>query len=279
MLDIIVNMINVIWQIVQLPLKFFCFVFCLFFVLYLINCLVLWLKGKRLKKSRFLGHKKKSGLFKRLFVEFPRQLAFDTFNKEPDMFSPQGMIVFTGRQGKGKTISLVHYLMQLQAEYLKLKVITNLDYKYQNSELTHWKQLIDYKNGRFGVAVAIDETQNWFSSADSKNFPPEMLEVITQNRKNRRVILGTAQNFYMLAKSLRTQTTEVRECHTFFGCLTFVFRKEPILDTEGNVVEMKNRGSYFFVHNEKLRDSYDTYKCISRFSDTGFVEKKDKNIE
>ena len=85
----------------------------------------------------------------------------------------------------------------------------------------------------------MDELQNWFSSNDSKNFPPEMLGVITQNRKNRRIILGTSQNFYLLAKAIRSQATEVRRCSTFLGCLTIVRRAEPILDSEGNVAEWK----------------------------------------
>lgn len=118
----------------------------------------------------------------------------------------------------------------------------------------------------------MDELQNWFSSNDSKNFPPEMLGVITQNRKNRRIILGTSQNFYLLAKAIRSQATEVRRCSTFLGCLTIVRRAEPILDSEGQVAEWKNRGWYFFVHNKKLRESYDTYKVIENLSKSGFKE-------
>lgn len=60
--------------------------------------------------------------------------------------------------------------------------------------------LINYKNGIKGVIVLMDELQNWFSSNDSKNFPPEMLQVITQNRKNRRVILGTVKTFIYCLK-------------------------------------------------------------------------------
>ena len=120
----------------------------------------------------------------------------------------------------------------------------------------------------------MDELQNWFSSNDSKNFPPEMLQVITQNRKNRRVILGTAQNFYLLSKAIRTQTTEVRRCVTLLGCITIVRRFEPILDAQGDVLEWKNKGMYFFVHDKKLRESYDTYKVIERLQKVGFKEEQ-----
>ena len=134
--------------------------------------------------------------------------------------------------------------------------------------------LLDYKNDIFGVIVVIDELQNWFSSMDSKNFPPDMLEIITQNRKNRRIILGTAQNFYLLAKAIRSQATEVRRCTTLLGACTIVRRFEPILDSEGNVKEFKKRGMYFFVHDKELRESYDTYKVIKRLSKVGFQDKQ-----
>lgn len=184
----------------------------------------------------------------------------------------QGLIVYTGRQGSGKTSTLVRDMMLIQKEYPLCKVLTNLAYTKQDVALNHWKQLVDYKNGHLGVIVAIDELQNWFSCNQSKNFPPEMLQVITQNRKNRRVIFGTAQNFYLLAKAIRSQCTEVRECFTIFGCLTIVRRREPILDGEGNVSEWKNRGIYFYVHDDELRASYDTYKVIESLAKSGFQD-------
>lgn len=129
------------------------------------------------------------------------------------------------------------------------------------------------KIGEKGVLVLMDETQNWFSSNQSKNFPPEMLELITQNRKNRRIILGTAQNFYLLSKAIRSQTTEVRRCATYLGALTIVKRVVPVLDSDGNVKKWKFRGMYFFVHSEKLRESYDTYYVIKSLRKSGFQER------
>ena len=105
-----------------------------------------------------------------------------------------------------------------------------------------------------------------------KTFLQRCCGVITQNRKNRRIILGTSQNFYLLAKAIRSQSTEVRRCTTLLGCLTIVRRAEPILDSEGNVAEWKKRGMYFFVHNKKLREAYDTYKVIENLSKSGFKE-------
>lgn len=243
--------------------------------------LIIWnigiglLKGKRFQKGESRQVVKSRNLFQKLFIDLPKRISDDMFERDPDFFPYQGLIIFEGRQGNGKTISAVQFARQMQKQYLKAKCITNLNYSYEDDSLNHWSKLIDYKNGIFGVIAVLDETQNWFSSNQSKNFPPEMLQVITQNRKNRRVILGTAQNFYLLAKAIRSQTTEIRRCATFFGCLTIVRKFEPILDSEGNVAEFKKRGFYFFVHDKELRECYDTYHVIESLKESGFKDNAD----
>lgn len=244
----------------------------LFYILIYSNIFVGLIRGKRFKKGRHIRIKK-SSIFKRLFIDLPKRIAEDMFDKEPDFFKYQGLVIFTGRQGNGKTISMIEYARRMQKEYPESKCLSNLNYKYQDFELNHWSKLIDFKNGKQGVIAILDETQNWFSSNQSKDFPPEMLEVITQNRKNRRVVLGTAQNFYLLAKAIRSQATEVRRCTTLFGALTIVHRVEPVLDSDGNVKEWKHRGLYFFVHSKELRNSYDTYHVIESLRKSGFKEQ------
>lgn len=244
----------------------------LFFVLVYINVFIGLLQGKRFKKGQHNRIKKRS-ILKRLFLDLPRRVSDDMFNRDPEAFGYKGMIIFEGRQGEGKSIAMCQFAMTMQEEYPKAKCISNLAYKYEDDVLNNWRKLIDYENGKYGVIAILDETQNWFSSNQSKNFPPEMLEVITQNRKNRRIILGTAQNFYLLAKAIRSQATEVRRCATLLGALTIVRKYYPVLDSDGNVKEWKYRGMYFFVHDKKLRDSYDTYKVIKSLRKSGFQER------
>lgn len=276
MLNMFLNVFKGIWQLLKYPLYFILIVFSLFVFLVCLNIIIELAKGKRFKKG--YGHNivKKDSFFKKIFVNLPHQFVIDFFDKEPNFFKYQGLIIFEGRQGMGKTISMVEFISRMRNEYPLAKCTTNFGYIYEDEPLKDWKILTRYKNGINGVIVGMDELQNWFSSNDSKNFPPEMLGVITQNRKNRRIILGTSQNFYLLAKAIRSQCTEVRRCTTLLGCLTIVRRAEPILDSEGNVKEWKNRGMYFFVHNKKLRDSYDTYKVIDNLSKSGF---KEQNID
>lgn len=244
----------------------------LFYILVFINIVIGLIKGKRFKKGHRVRVKKHSFL-RKLVIDLPKQFVSDMFEKEPDFFRYQGLIIFEGRQGSGKTSSMIQFAREMQKEYPLAKCLSNLNYKNQDLELDHWNKLVDFKNGKHGVIAIMDELQNWFSSNQSRDFPPEMLQTITQNRKNRRIILGTAQNFYLLAKPIRSQCTEVRRCTTLLGCLTIVRRLEPVLDSEGNVCEWKKRGMYFYVHDKELRESYDTYYVIESLRKSGFKEQ------
>ena len=49
------------------------------------------------------------------------------FRKEhPDYFSPDGLVIFTGPQGSGKTLSAVNYVEKLIKMYPKAKIVSNL---------------------------------------------------------------------------------------------------------------------------------------------------------
>ena len=272
MWSIMFSIIKMIVQLLKYPFYALIILIAIFSFLISVNIVVGLAKGKRFKKGQHNIVKKKS-FFRRIFIDFPKRFTDDLFDKDPEFFKYQGLIIFEGRQGSGKTMSMVEFIKRMQEEYPLAKTATNFGLKSQNKELKDWRMLIDYKNDKQGVIVGMDELQNWFSSNDSKNFPPEMLGIVTQNRKNRRIILGTSQNFYLLAKAIRSQATEVRRCSTFFGCLTVVKRVEPILDSEGNVQEWKNRGMYFFVHSKELREAYDTYKVIENLRKSGFKEQ------
>lgn len=264
--------LKLIWVLVKYPLYAVLAVSSIWLVMVATNIIMEFLEGKRLKRGQ---HKplKKSSLFRQIFLEAPRAYVKDIFDTHPDFFKYQGLVIYTGRQGQGKTVSMVRDIMQMQHEYPLCKCITNFAYKHEDVALTDWRQLIDYKNGIYGVIVGIDEIQNWFSSKQSKDFPPEMFEVVTQNRKNRRIIVATTQNFYQPAKDIRAQCSEVRKCLTFFGVFTIVHAMRPVLDANGDVKEWKHVRFYSFVHTREIREAYDTYKVIESLVKSGFKER------
>lgn len=214
---------------------------------------------------------KRDGFFKQLFVSVPRRYMLDRFERDPDTFDPKGIHIFCGEQGSGKTMACVEMMLRYKKQYPKSKMITNFAVKGETDELAMWQQLLTYTNGNKGVIVGIDEIQNWFMSGTNK-LPEGMLEVATQNRKNRRILCCTAQVFTRVNKGLREQVTLVYEPHTFLGCFTVVIMRKPKFDSEGNVIERKYRGMYAFTHTDELREAYDTYKVIHTLAQEGFKD-------
>lgn len=220
-----------------------------------------------------LAHKNPNadvGLFTKLFVQLPYQYWENYYNKKIGAFDEHGIILYTGRQGMGKTIAMTRDILNLRYQYPSLKVGTNYGLNDEDFVIDDWKNLVNYNNGEYGVLCAIDECQNWFSSRLSKNFPPRMLATVTQNRKNRRVIMMTSHFFTNVSKPIRQHCTEERSCLTFFGCFTVVTRYRLMMNGDGDLVSKRRIGRYCFVHSNELYNSYDTYRVIKNLSDAGF---------
>lgn len=243
--------------------------------IFFLLCLSWFLVFKYYFKLEFkpsgIVRQEKRPLLKQLFYDLPRRYVMDIYEREPDFFTPQGIHMFCGEQGCGKTIACVEMMLRYQKMFPKSKMITNFGVTTEDDELVKWQQLLDYTNEKKGVIVGIDEIQNWFMSGKNQ-LPEGMLEVATQNRKNRRVICCTAQVFTRVNKGLREQVTNVYEPHTYLGCFTVVIKKKYRFDSEGQVSESKIKGMYCFVHTEELRGAYDTYKVIHTLSKEGFKE-------
>lgn len=173
-------------------------------------------------------------------------MVLDRFNKDPDRFTEYGVHIIAGKQGTGKSITLTYMLMRYQKMYPKLKVKTNYYYEFENAHIGHWKDVVNGTNGIYGEIDVLDEIQNWFNSLQSKDFPPEMLTEITQQRKQTKMILGTSQVFTRVAKPIREQTYMLYEPITIFGCLTFVRKYEISTNADGLTDNKKFRRLFLF---------------------------------
>lgn len=189
-------------------------------------------------------------------------------NIKDNSFREFGMTIYTGRQGSGKSISMVEHLERYRKKYPNIKILTNFGYLHEDKALTDWQQLIDDRHDD-GIIFAIDEIQNEFDVYDSRNFNLEILKVITQQRKQGIKILASSQVFTRVSKPLREQTFEVVECYTVGGRWTFqkcfdaddynLFIDNP--DPEKKFkVPRKFRKS--FVQTNKIRSLYDSYAVI-----------------
>ena len=148
------------------------------------------------------------------------------FRKEhPNYFEPDGLLVFIGAQGSGKTLSAVNYVYNLMENYPSAILVSNIelkDYPFGSGRVFYFSDASDltkYNNGEYGVIFLIDEIQLYFNSLQSKNINIDVMTQISQQRKQRKHIIGTSQVFGRMAKPLREQFSNVILCKGYFNIL------------------------------------------------------------
>lgn len=206
----------------------------------------------------------------------------DIVHYDRNLFREYGLRLYCGRQGSGKTTGMVYDLEQLRRRYPKCKIYTNFGYKSQTAPLTSLNDLLDPKllNSTDGVIFAIDEIQNEFSSATSKDFPESLLSQITQQRKQRICILATSQVFTRVSKPLREQCFIVVDCKTIGGRYTKLkyINADDYIEYAENPdpkkrLKLRKRKIVTFVQTDVLRNCFDSYELIKRLNRDGFAPK------
>lgn len=232
------------------------------------------------------------------------------FRENPNYFTPDGLTIFVGPQGSGKTLSAVQYVKQILEKYPMCKLVTNIiikdfpivtyeEYCEENSlDPEDEKNIIiyqlynrvfpfdnnddftKYNNGSYGIIFFIDEIQLYLNSLESKNINIETINVISQQRKGRKHIVATSQVFGRMAKPLREQFSNVIKCQCVAGCFQlnkYIDRDSIEESTDDSHIQGKVRHRYFWFHKYKYYDDYDTYYIIDR---TKFIsaEKKKGDI-
>lgn len=230
--------------------------------------------------------------------------------KNPDFFWPTGTQVYVGRQGSGKTISAVYHLRKLDTRYPKAITVTNVNLFYKTplkfasetvlKELVKRLRSVDNRcryyikfstmdelelvlkhvnNDRMGVIYLIDEIHTYFNALDSKNIPIFVFTEISQQRKQRKLIIGTSQLFLRMAKPFREQCDNLIMCSTRFGFWTFQTAYDGMTleqDYDGSLSgDVRKRG--WFFHTRELRESFDTFQKVQSTSmDVGLLENLGK---
>lgn len=213
---------------------------------------------------------------KLLLWDFPRRLVKDWFSCNPDSFDTYGVHLFCGEQGSGKTLAAMHFIKLIQERNPCCRICSNIDINFQDGKINHWSDILNNNNGENGQVIFLDEMQNWFSSNESRDFPPEMLTEITQQRKQRKIVVGTSQVFTRVSKPIREQITLLYKPMTIAGCLTVVRVYKVRLNDDGTVNKMKMLRFYCFVHDDELRSCYDTYEKVERLSIKGFQPRSEQ---
>lgn len=244
------------------------FLFCTFFLWFLYYLKVLPSKNCVIRvKYNFLD----------FYLDFLKVSAMDFRDRDPETFKDTGIVIYEGKQGSGKTMSMVYDIYCLQKKYPKLKVLDNFGYDYSDLRLEDPSFLVDFRNDlgdKYGIVTALDECGILFNNREYKHFNENcnMLQVIFENRKVRRRLVGTSQKFSLIDKNLRLQVSEVRSAFTVGGCLSGYIRKVPQLDSDGLIKRYKFKGIKLFIQSPDLRSAYDTYYVIRSFKDKSYKE-------
>lgn len=195
---------------------------------------------------------------------------YQDFKKEhPDWFMPDGIIVFSGPQGSGKTLSAVRYIDKLLKAYPKAILCSNVMITGYDDRFIFFDSVKKFKevnNGEYGVIYFIDEIQLLFNSLESKSMDLNLFTTICQQRKNRKHIVGTSQLFNRISKGFREQFKYAVMCNKIFGFVQYnkaVRGIDCTVDDSGEVHTEKVHRSIFF-HSPELYEMYDTYATIDR---------------
>ncbi len=209
------------------------------------------------------------------------------------------------RQGNGKTLSAVLYTLNVLNDFPYAILVSNVaikDYPFNahyyidDNDIAHIidnetgnditsedivngtysKVCIEYtgleclkyiSNGEYGVLYFIDEIHLELNSLESANIDIDVIVEISQQRKQRKHIVGTSQVFMRMAKPVREQIFDVIMCEKYFNCLQFnkVLKSSTIREENGEMhAEVKS--NYVFIHTPKLYEMYDTYAKMKRYN-------------
>jgi ATP-dependent Clp protease ATP-binding subunit ClpX len=235
-------------------------------VKYKINPFRLRAKTLEFKKIRF----KLFDCLRWLYIDICRE------KESGKTFDQYGFTLYCGRQGGGKTTSMVEYLNRMHVRFPKALIVTNFKYKYATRIMESWRDFFEIRNGEDGVIFALDEIHSEFSTAKSKDFPESLLSEISQQRKQRIKIVATSQVYSRVAKPIREQCFTTIQCETY--CNRWTFNREydaADYELQTNAVQVKKRvhpiNRHSFVQSDFLRSCFDTYEKIERLKGEEFM--------
>ena len=248
-------------------LSFIYFVLFIFFVfIFSINtfnlCFRFYCKKHKITIYKTFFRYDDDKFFYKLFVKFPKQYLKDLINKKEFQFDLNGIYLFCGDQGCGKTAAVIHYLNQIKKYYPKCIINTNVNYAHQDNSLNYIKDIFNYKNSHLGVINFFDEISGCLNSKLSGHIPLELLGRFNQQRKHYTCLIGTAQRYNKISKELREQADYILLPKTYFKCITIVKITSRSNWNDNKQCFDRFDGRYWFVHDDNIRNAYDTYQVI-----------------
>ena len=194
----------------------------------------------------------------------------------PDRMECDGIICFCGEQGSGKTLSAVNYVYNLCSRYPDAIVCTNLSLTWDlpNKVIAYEspEQMLLLDNGDLGIIFLLDEMHIEFNSLESKGMDVHIFELVSQQRKSRKHIVGTSQVFGRLAKPFREQFKYAVCCDNYLGLIfrQQIFKATNIANGEDITTKLVPRAVKIYLPAPEDFERYDTRQVIRRLRNNGF---------
>lgn len=199
--------------------------------------------------------------------------------KNDDGFCYSGMWVFSGAQGSGKTLLMMHLVKKIVEEFPNVRILSNISiYGIPCIPYTDIDDIEKYANGKDGLIVILDEIHTLFNSLESKGMPLSTMQVWCQNRKNRRLILGTSQRFTRVSKGVREQTTFNYECRKAIASLLYSYKvyDGADYDDDGKYVG-EEPARHWYIPKVSVMRMYNTMEVVKRENYKKYEKEREKS--
>lgn len=181
---------------------------------------------------------------------------------------PYGVYCYVGKQGSGKTYSVIEYLLENKNKkiYSNVKSIKGLQYTY----IANFNDLLNIENDTdSNIVIFYDEIFSALTKQDKMS--KEVLSFLSQMRKRKIIFLTTAQEWLEINITLRRYVRFQIDCNIFN--IPFI-KKSFLIKTfhDGELIHWDNlENDYVSPILEKtiskmnisIAESYDTFETIN----------------
>lgn len=222
---------------------------------------------------------------KPFFIDFVKWVVIDFLRGKFINLKKTGIYQFVALPGEGKTLSMVAHIERDLKEYPKTRVYTNFNYKGQTAQIEHWSDMIkfalDCHNDNVPCILAMDEVHITFDSSDWRSFPPEMLSLISFNRKFGCQFLCSSQIYERIPKKIRDISNYTVLCKNVFKLdRLFINYYFSTLNYEKQFEGKRSKADYIrhYVADDYLYSRYNTLQQVDRMVLDASKEKNKREV-
>ncbi len=217
-----------------------------------------WSRKHKFKAIRDNTYSKPFELLKWLIIDVLRG---------KDRFKLFGIYCFTGYFGEGKTLGAIKFAHKLKLKHPDYHIYTNFTCKIANGYIYKWQDLM---NLPYKSIVIFDELHSSFTSTNFKDFPLDLLWLITQSRKRKLAVFGTSPVFARMSIQLRENCDKIVVCENVLGLDRWFkyhfYHKDVYEKYQDNKLKLRLNRLYTIsiVASDKDYKLYNTDKMVER---------------